>query len=343
VAAVAWLESLSPWPRDGFGTGRMQALLDLLGNPQRTFDALHVVGTKGKSTAARRIARTIGGPAYTSPHVAGWHERLDTDPAGFERAVARIRDAAESVGATQFEAVTAAAFLDFAERGARVAAIEAGLGGRHDATNTIGARVVLLTNVGLEHTDVLGGTRELIAAEKLAVAGPDAIAVLPDDEFAHLVPGEVRVGGAAEAVEAFLGRRVPLAAASLPGRLELRPGEVRDGAHTPEAVDWLVERLPEPHDYVVVASILRDKDAPALLERLARVGRAFVATASSNERALPADAVAALARTRFESVAVEPDPHDALALARRDGRPVLVTGSLYLLADLAREAVKSVR
>src|SRR3954470_8197065 len=161
----------------------MRELLTRLGDPQQAFDAVHVVGTKGKSTAARRIARTIGGPAYTSPHVAGWHERLDTEATGFERAVARIRGAAEDVGATQFEAVTAAAFLDFAERGATVAAIEAGLGGRHDATNVLDARVVLLTNVGLEHTDVLGETRAAIAAEKLAVAGPHATVVLPDEEF----------------------------------------------------------------------------------------------------------------------------------------------------------------
>ena len=334
MPSVEWLESLSPWPTDGFGTERMLALLDRLGNPQRSFDAVHVVGTKGKSTAARRIARTIGGPAYTSPHVSGWHERLDTDPAGFERAIERVRADAEAVGATQFEVLTAAAFADFAARGARVAAIEAGLGGRHDATNVIDARVVLLTNVGLEHTSVLGNTRELIAAEKLAVAGPHATVVLPDPEFAGLVPGEVRIGGAEEAVEAFLGRRVPLAEASLPGRLELRDGEVRDGAHTPEAADWLLERLPEPGGYVVVASILGDKDAAAILDRLARAGRTLVATRSSNPRALPAEAVAELGRARFDVVEQADDPHAALARAHELGPRVLVTGSLYLLADL---------
>ena len=335
-SGLDWLESLSPWPADGFGTERMRALLDRLGNPQRSFRAVHVVGTKGKSTAARRIARTIGGPAYTSPHVEGWHERLDTDRDGFERAVARIRDAAEAVGATQFEAVTAAAFADFADRGATHAAVEAGLGGRHDATNTIDAPVVLLTNVGLEHTDVLGGTREQIAAEKLAVAGPHATVVLPDDEFASLVPGEVRIGDAADAVEALLGARRELAEAALPGRLELRGDEVRDGAHTPEAVDWLLERLPGGR-YVIVASILGDKDAGGILDRLARAGGTLVATASSNPRALPPERVAELARPRFETVVVAPEPRAALARARELGGPVLVTGSLYLLADLARD------
>jgi dihydrofolate synthase/folylpolyglutamate synthase len=332
---IDWLESLSPWPRDGFGTERMVALLDRLGNPQRSFEAVHVVGTKGKSTAARRIAATIGGLAYTSPHVSGWHERLQTDEAGFEAAIARVRSAAEELGATQFETLTAAAFKDFEVRGVTAAAVEAGLGGRLDATNVIGARVVLLTNVALEHTEVLGESRELIASEKLAVARRGAIVVLPDDEFAHLVTGnDVRVGGAREAAEAFLGRPVELADAQLPGRLEVRDGEVRDGAHTPDAVEWLLERLPEPHDYVVVASILGDTDADGLLERLARAGRTLVATRSSNERALPAGEVAARGRTWFEVVDTVDDPREALRRAHALGPRVLVTGSLYLLADL---------
>jgi dihydrofolate synthase / folylpolyglutamate synthase len=334
-SATDWVGSLSPWPADGFGTERMVALLDRLGNPQRSFEAVHVVGTKGKSTAARRIGATIGGLAYTSPHVSGWHERLQTDGAGFEAAIARVRSAAEELGATQFETLTAAAFKDFEVRGVTAAAVEAGLGGRLDATNVIGARVVLLTNVALEHTEVLGESRELIAAEKLAVARPGAIVVLPDDEFAHLVTGnDVRVGGAREAAEAFLGRPVELADAQLPGRLEVRDGEVRDGAHTPDAVEWLLERLPEPHDYVVVASILGDKDADGLLERLARAGRTLVATRSSNERALPAGEVADRGRTWFEVVDTVDDPREALRRAHALGPRVLVTGSLYLLADL---------
>jgi len=337
---VAWLESLSPWPVDGFGTERIRALLARLGDPQRSFEAVHVVGTKGKSTAARRIARTIGGPSYTSPHVAGWHERLDTDPAGFARAVARVRPVAEELEATQFEVLTAAAFADFAARGATRAAVEAGLGGRHDATNVVDAPVVLLTNVGLEHTDVLGDTREAIAAEKLAVAGPHATVVLPDEEFAHLVPGRtVVVGGAREAASAALGRETELAEATLPGRLEVRAAEaeVRDGAHTPEAVDWLLDRLPEPHAYVVVASILGDKDLVGILDRLARAGRTLVATRSSSPRALAAEAVARAANGRFDRVEIESDPRRALLRAHELGSPVLVTGSLYLLADLSSD------
>ena len=340
-----WVESLSPWPSDGFGLDRIRDLLARLGDPQRRFAALHVVGTKGKSTASRTLAATfraegLRAAAYTSPHVEGWHERLETDAAGFAAAVARVRHDAEAVGATQFEVLTAAAFADFAQRGIEAAVVEAGLGGRHDATNVVDARVALLTNVGLEHTDVLGSTRGQIAAEKLAVAHAAETVVLPDAEFAGLVPaGEVRVGGVREAAEAFLGRPVAeVVEASLPGRLERRgDGEVRDGAHTPEAVDWLLARLPDPGGYVVVASILGDKDAGGILERLAGAGPTLVATRSSNPRALPAAEVAERARGLFARVETVDDPRAAIARARSLGAPVLVTGSLYLLADLSRE------
>jgi len=339
VTATEWVALLSPWPEE-FGLERMQALLDALGNPQRAFPSVHVVGTNGKSTATRTIAALLRADglevgAYTSPHVSGWHERLDTDPETFERAVAGIRAAAEAANATQFEALTAAALAHFAERGVGAAVVEAGLGGRLDATNVVDAPVVLLTNVGLEHTDVLGDTREQIAREKLAVARPGATVVLPDDEWRGLVPdASVRFGGAREAVEAFVGH--PVAAEvgiSLPGRLERRgPDEVRDGAHTPEGVAWLLDHL-EPRNHVIVASILRDKDADAMLAGLSGAGHTLIATRSSNPRALDEADLAARAKPYFEHVEAVADPARALERARALG-PVLVTGSLYLLADL---------
>jgi dihydrofolate synthase/folylpolyglutamate synthase len=320
----------------------MQALLERLGHPERSYDAVHVVGTKGKSTAARTVAALLRAEgrraaAYTSPHVSGWWERLETDPAGFRAALERVRADAEAVGASQFEIVTAAAFADFASRGVETAVVEAGVGGRLDATNVVDARVVLLTNVGLDHVELLGDTREAIAREKLAVAGAAATVVLPDTEFAALVPGRrVLLGGAREAASAWRGRAgAAEGAARLPGRLELRPGEVRDGAHTPEAVDWLLTRLPEPGPYVIVASLLADKDVDGILRRLARAGSTLVATRSSNARALPAAELAQRAEGVFDRVEAVDDPAAAVERARAIGSPLLVTGSLYLLADLS--------
>ena len=339
---AAWLESLSPWPEE-FGLGRMRTLLATLGDPQLAYPAIHVVGTNGKSTATRTIEALLLGEglsvgATVSPHVRSWAERItvDGEQADFEAALARVRPEAEPQEATQFETVCAAAFVEFAVRQVEVAVVEAGLGGRHDATNVVRSHVVLLTNVGLDHTDVLGETREEIAAEKLAVVQEGAITVLPDREFAHLAGPRIVVGGAREAAAAFLGRAVERdVAVELPGRLERRgEGEVWDGAHNPDGARWLAARLP-PGEHVVLASILADKDAEAMLAALAPAGRHFVATSSSNARALEAEELARLARGHFEQVEAIADPHRALARARELG-PVLVTGSLYLLADLSR-------
>ena len=342
-SAGDWVASLDPWPEE-FGLGRMRMLLDALGDPHRRYPSIHVVGTNGKSTATRTIEAHLASTglhvgAYLSPHVRGWSERIRVGAleADFERAVARVREAAVAVGATQFEVLTAAAFAEFAAGDVDAAVVEAGLGGRHDATNVIGAPVVLLTNVGLDHVEVLGDTREAIAREKLAVATTDAIVVLPDAEFAHLVPGrQLVLGGARDAAGVFLGAGVEgEVAVKLPGRLERRSdSEIWDGGHNPDGLDWALPRLPAG-SYTVVASILRDKDVDGMLERLARVGRRFVATASSNPRSLPAAELAARAARWFPEVEAVADPVAAVARARQDP-PVLVTGSLYLLADLAQ-------
>ena len=338
--ATAWVASLDPWPEE-FGLDRMRALLEALGDPQRAFPSVHVVGTNGKSTATRTIAALLRAEglragAYTSPHVSGWHERLDCDPATFERAVARVRGSAEPLGATQFEVLTGAALAEFAADGVDVAVVEAGLGGRLDATNVVDAPVVLLTNVALEHTEVLGNAPEEIAKEKLAVAHAARVVVTSDNTFEGLIPPGAQhvLGGAREAVAAFLGRPTEADVdVSLPGRLEQRDGEVWDGAHTPEAVDWLLARLPA-RDHVLCVSILGDKRVDEMLERLGRAGSTFVATTSSNPRSLPADELAARAEAHFQDVQAVPSPRKALARARAAGRPVIVTGSLYLLSDL---------
>jgi dihydrofolate synthase/folylpolyglutamate synthase len=344
VSAVEWLDAMSPWPRDGFGLDRMRALLEELGSPQDAYPAIHVVGTNGKSTATITIeqlllADGLAVGATISPHVAGWSERirLNGAEADFEAAVARVRPAAEALGATQFEAVTAAALAAFADAEVDVAVVEAGLGGRHDATNVLRTRVVLLTNVGLEHTDVLGDTLEAIATEKLAVARPGAIVVLPDDTYAHLVPdNEIVLGGAREAAEAFAGHGIAAEPRTvLPGRFERRPGEIRDGAHNPDGARHLVDQL-DRDDFTIVASILADKDVDAMLAALRRAGTRLVATRSSSARALPAAELADLARGHFEHVEVVDDPVAAVARAHELGEPVLVTGSLYLLGDLAQ-------
>ncbi len=344
MTATRWLDALSPWPRDGFGLDRMRELLAAVGDPQERYPAIHVVGTNGKSTATITIeqlllAEGLSVGATISPHIASWAERIRVDgaEADFEAAIARVRTAAQALDATQFEIVTAAALAAFADAGVDVAVVEAGLGGRLDATNVLQTRVVLLTNVGLEHTDVLGDTVEAIAREKLAVAPPGGTVVLPDATFASLVPGrDLRIGGAREAAEAFVGHALETEVdVRLPGRFEERGTEIRDGAHNPDGARYLVERLPSG-DFTIVASILADKDVDEMLRTLRKAGARLVATRSSSARALPARDLAERAREHFDSVEAVDDPVAALARAHELGEPVLVTGSLYLLGDLAQ-------
>ena len=322
----------------------MRELLARLGDPQKAYPAIHVVGTNGKTTATRTIEAALlreglAVGATVSPHVRGWSERITIAGAeiDLELALAGVREAAEACEATQFETITAAALAAFAVAKVDVAVVEAGLGGRYDATNVLDTRVVLLTNVGLEHTEVLGETVEAIAAEKLAVARSGAIAVLPDDTFAGLVADDVavRVGGPREAVEAFVGHAVAeLPEVVVPGRLERRPGEIRDGAHNPDGVRWLLERL-RPARFTLCVSVVEDKAVDVMLAELSQLGDTLVATRSSSERALGAADLAERARPHFATVEAVADPHAALARAHELGEPVLVTGSLYLLADLA--------
>ncbi|MFN8205619.1 MAG: Mur ligase family protein, partial [Solirubrobacteraceae bacterium] len=182
-----------------FGLDRMRRLLLTLGEPQQRFDAVHVVGTNGKSSTVRMIAailerhgRRTG--AYLSPHLVRFGERVrigerDLAPDDFAAAVQRAAGAAARVDrtlaeddrVTQFEALTAAAFSEMARREVDVGVIEAGLGGRWDATNVLDSRVAVLTNVGLEHTRWLGPTVRDIAREKLAVVRPGSTLVVGPD------------------------------------------------------------------------------------------------------------------------------------------------------------------
>jgi dihydrofolate synthase / folylpolyglutamate synthase len=170
-----------------FGLDRMRRMMTVLGSPQRGYECIHVLGTNGKTSTTRMTAAILQRhglrtAAYTSPHLTSYRERVHVEEreiSGVElaEAIARAAWAAERVNrtlagddhVTQFELLTAAALWAMAQRGVEVAVVEAGLGGRYDATSVIDSRVTALTNVGLEHTRWLGPTVRDIAEEKLAV------------------------------------------------------------------------------------------------------------------------------------------------------------------------------
>ena len=228
-----------------FGLDRMHRLMTVLGLPQRRFASIHVVGSNGKSSTVRFCAAILEREglrtgSYTSPHLRSFRERIEVgeepvSEADFAAAVTRAAQAAELVNrtadpddhVTQFEALTAAAYHELARRGVEVAVIEAGLGGRFDATNVIPSKVQVLTSVSLEHTRWLGPTLTDIAGEKLAVV----------HDYGTLVVGElprrsaaVARGGGRRAARRRLPRapppRLPLRAA---GRLPARELRARGG------------------------------------------------------------------------------------------------------------------
>jgi dihydrofolate synthase/folylpolyglutamate synthase len=387
-----------------FGLDRMHRLTTALGMPQRRFAQLHVVGSNGKSSTVRFIAAILERHglrtgSYTSPHLARFRERIEVgerpvSPERFAAAVERAARAAELVeraaaegddSVTQFELLTAAAFHELAASDVEVAVIEAGLGGRYDATNVIPSRVQVLTGAGLEHTRWLGPTITDITAEKLAVVRDHAtLVVAPDldpearavaervvaERHARLVEApsdanvELRAPGsfqrrnfalARSAAEAFLGRpleddRVARAAGEtrVPGRLDVvaeAPLTIHDGAHNPAGAAALAAALPElvggRAPLVLVLSVLDDKDAAEMLANLLPLADRVVLTHCSNPRALSPGTLQSLAeRLAGPPSETVPDPYAALERARRIAGPagaVLVTGSIYLIADLVRD------
>jgi dihydrofolate synthase/folylpolyglutamate synthase len=281
----------------------MRKLSTLLGMPQHRFASIHVVGTNGKSSVTRMIAALleahgVSAGACVSPHTSRWSERVlvhgeEVGAAEFSAAVERAGQAAEAVNrgleegeaVTQFELATAASFVALATARVEAAAVEAGLGGRLDATNTIPSKIAVLTSVGLDHTEWLGETEEEIAVEKLAVLrdhttlvlgrvspavralavrtaaerGAEAV-VAPEDPGAELklrAPGRFQRRNfalACAAVEAFLGELDPekardvAAEIEIPGRLERvadDPPAYLDAAHNPEGAAALADALSE--------------------------------------------------------------------------------------------------
>jgi dihydrofolate synthase/folylpolyglutamate synthase len=367
-----------------FGLERMRRLLTALGSPQERFRAVHVVGTNGKSSTARMTAALLEAHGvrtgtFLSPHLSSFAERIRIGDAdlgaddfaaavqGAAAAAAKVdRTLEEGDRVTQFELLAATAFAEFARQGVEVAVVEAGLGGRHDATNVLGAPVVVLTNVGLEHTRWLGPTVPDIAREKLAVVRRGATLVTgpldPEVEAlaaatgAEVVPAPAVEAGpdgyqranfaaAVAAARASRGELDPALVADVaarvrvPGRMQVvaeQPLTIYDGAHNPSGMHALVQALDGP--FVAVVSILDDKDAAGMLRALLGKTAGAVFTRSANPRALsPATLASLFSQLGGPASEIVADPHGAVARAQALAGPdgtVLATGSIYLVADL---------
>jgi dihydrofolate synthase/folylpolyglutamate synthase len=265
-----------------FGLDRMRRMMTALGSPEQAFDTIQVLGTNGKSSTTRMTAAILERHglrtgAYTSPHLTAWRERIligerELGAAGFGGAVARADRAAQQVNrtlaeddhVTQFELITAAALWEMARHEVQVAVVEAGLGGRYDATSVVPAGVTVLTNVGLEHTRWLGPTITDIAEEKLAVVRPGATLVLGEE----LAPEALAV---AERVAAERDARIERPR-PLEEQIRLRargPFQRRNFALARAAAEAYLRSLGRELDEDAVREAAEDTDVPGRLQVVA--------------------------------------------------------------------------
>jgi dihydrofolate synthase / folylpolyglutamate synthase len=319
----------------------MRRLCQLLGMPQNRFASIHVVGTNGKTSVTRMTAELLEAHgfstgAYVSPHITSWRERVlirgePISEEAFTNALERAEQAAEvadrSAGeegpVTQFELLTAAAFVAFAAARVRYAVIEAGLGGRLDATNVVPSQMTVLTSVGYDHTEWLGETLEKIAAEKVAVLRDHTRLIRPPIpasveevvgsavEKRHAEDLEVEIESASTGSLTFESRNFSIAIAAvdsllggidaravervqaairIPGRAQVEPGDppaIYDAAHNPDGARALAETLPAlagDREVVCCVAILEGKDAVGIVAGLAPAVSRFVCTEIPAER-----------------------------------------------------------
>jgi dihydrofolate synthase/folylpolyglutamate synthase len=183
MSLAGMLEKLYARRRFGIrpGVDRVRLLLERLGHPERSFRSVHVVGTNGKGSTSAFLASMLGAAGlrtalFTSPHLVNFGERFRIN--GQEPAPERLEALLGTVmaqapaEATFFEIVTALAVLYFAEERAEVAVMEAGMGGRSDATAVIPSLLTVITPIALDHCEYLGASLAHIAAEKGGIAEP---------------------------------------------------------------------------------------------------------------------------------------------------------------------------
>ncbi len=313
------------------GLERMKRACGMLGNPERSFTSIHVAGTVGKGSTSSFLASILQEAGnrvglYLSPHIYRYNERMqvngkkisDKEIEGIYGRISRL-----PVKLTFFEFTTLMAFLHYAKKKCSFAVLEAGLGGRLDATRVAEGRYCIITRIDFDHAQILGGTLAKIAREKCGLIrkGGTVITIRQKGEVMQVIkkecakkgakliiakplPKEIALGlnGSFQRENASLayafareigigekGIRKGLKKAFIPARMEFLKGKHRvllDSAHNPTGVWALARELKKiPHArLIVIFAAMKDKEYEKEIWRLAREADVFICTQVSIER-----------------------------------------------------------
>ena len=378
-ANLVWLESLQG---SGIrpGLGRMRAMLRALRHPERAFRSIIIAGTNGKGSTSATLASilTASGATtglYTSPHLVDLRERWlingrMIDAGALNASIDQLIRASKKSGIlpTYFEALTLIAFIAFREAKCEIAVLEVGMGGRLDATNVVRPIAALITPIGFDHTEFLGGTLRKIATEKAGVIHRGAIVLTTNTDPAilevlrrraekfgdrfivveeeHRTPlrGDFQRHNVALAVRAARELGIDdqaiakgVARTRWRGRLErIEVGDKIvwiDGFHNGHAVSAIlpfIEKNVRP-PRLLVFGMMRDKPIDAVVHSLFPLFDRVIATEPYLPRSASAGDLVALATKMGIEAKAEPKPERAFDRAMRSRhRNILIGGSLYL-------------
>lgn len=366
------------------GLERIKALATALGEPQRAYRTIHVAGTNGKGSVCAMLSEMLRAQGFrtglfTSPHLESYCERIKVDGVqisaeDFTEMLRRVK--ACNVHATHFEVLTAAAFLYFKTRAVDVAVIEVGLGGLYDSTNIIVPELSIITNVALDHENILGDL-EGIARNKAGIIKPTVptvtgatgkpleiiratAAALRSELFEVTQPAEVSLSlrgdfqrlNAAIAIKAAevlgLSREAiekGLANVEWAGRFEIVETTsgvvVIDGAHNPHGAAALRRSLDETFPNgrrVWLFGALRDKDFATVMKILFRADDVVIVTAVPSERAASTETLLAHLRG-IKCLAIEDNAEAVRRLLSMSGVKI-IAGSLYLIGAVRRLVIR---
>jgi len=343
---------------------RMWRLLHALGDPQdRLPPVIHIAGTNGKGSTQAMIRAGLEAQgkrvhAYTSPHLARFHERIrlagtliteDALSAALDRCYAA--NAGENI--TYFEITTCAALLAFSETPADYTLLEVGLGGRLDATNVVDPILSIITPVDLDHQQFLGDTLAKIAAEKAGIIkrGVACIVGPQQDDAMDVIERTAARLGAPGADDTAC--EAALTDATWPARMErltqgalvdyARPAELwLDGGHNPaagHAIAATLATLPKRPTHLI-CGMLNTKDVAGFMKPLARHAETLTGVAIPGEaNTLPAETTADAARVAGIAAKTAPDVYAALddITSTTPNARILICGSLYFAGHVMRE------